>query len=227
MSRLHIIVEGQTEEAFANRTLKNHLATLGVYADAHCVTTSRKHRKAHRGGLIKFAHLENDITRWIRQDSGADSYFTTMLDLYDLPNDFPEYDDARACATPWDRVMVLEAALAKQVNYHRFIPYIQLHEFEALLFADPRKIECVYWDYAEAINEIIKIGAHFSSPEAIDDGDQTAPSKRIIRHIPRYAYEKAEAGPRIAHEIGLDTLRGKCRHFNEWLLKLEGLAKKN
>ena len=33
MIRLHVTVEGRTEEAFVNRTLRPYLANFGVYAD--------------------------------------------------------------------------------------------------------------------------------------------------------------------------------------------------
>lgn len=62
------------------------------------------------------------------------------------------------------------------------------------------------------------------SPELVNDGIDTAPSKRIIREIPEYASIKASAGPIVAEKIGLDNLRLKCRHFGEWLTKLEALS---
>jgi hypothetical protein len=56
----------------------------------------------------------------------------------------------------------------------------------------------------------------------IDDGPTTAPSKRIIAEIPEY--DKATAGVAVAEKIGMDTLRQKCRHFNEWITRLEQLG---
>jgi hypothetical protein len=65
----------------------------------------------------------------------------------------------------------------------------------------------------------------FESPEYIDDGEDTAPSKRIIKEIPEYEGMKASAGPLVAEKIGLTNIRKKCNHFNQWLLKIEALGK--
>jgi hypothetical protein len=80
-----------------------------------------------------------------------------------------------------------------------------------------------YPDRQNEVNELLKIRSQFDSPEAIDDGEHTAPSKRIIKHFPEYEDEKAFVGPFIAGEIGLDLLR-KCEHFDQWLRKIESLT---
>ena len=61
-------------------------------------------------------------------------------------------------------------------------------------------------------------------PEEIDDGEQTAPSKRIIREVPLYAKLKPIAGPNITSAIGLPELRRACPHFDGWVRKLEQLS---
>ena len=63
-----------------------------------------------------------------------------------------------------------------------------------------------------------------SVKDMIDDGIETAPSKRIAAEIPAYASVKASAGPLVAERIGLQTMRAKCCHFGEWIRKLEVLA---
>ena len=67
-----------------------------------------------------------------------------------------------------------------------------------------------------------KIGS--LSPEEIDDGEQTAPSKRLIREVPAYYSLKPVAGPLIVAEIGLPNLRSACPHFDEWVSTLERLS---
>ena len=64
----------------------------------------------------------------------------------------------------------------------------------------------------------------FNSPELIDDGPDTAPSKRIIAEIPEYAKRKSSAGPIVAERIGLPALRAKCEHFGGWIDRLETLG---
>lgn len=156
------------------------------------------------------------------EDAGA--VFTTMFDLYALPEDFPGFDDARRLVDPYQRVAFLEAALATDVDDHRLIPYLQLHEFEALLFCDPEKFDWEYLEHEQAITRLVEIAEAHDGPELINDDPETAPSKRIVRHIPEYAFQKASAGPLIAQRIGIERMRERCPHFAEWLGRLEALA---
>ena len=64
----------------------------------------------------------------------------------------------------------------------------------------------------------------FDSPEMIDDGPHTAPSKRIIEFFPRYAGDKSTAGVQAAVRIGLPNIRSRCLHFDRWVERLERLA---
>jgi hypothetical protein len=61
----------------------------------------------------------------------------------------------------------------------------------------------------------------FSDPEEIDDGVDTAPSKRLARIVPNY--QKRLHGPLIVGRIGLDRVRDECPHFSTWLSELEAL----
>ncbi len=221
--RLHFIVEGQTEEAFVNRILSPYLAKKRIWAKARCVMTSRKRGRKFRGGIRKYATAKNDITAWMNEDQNLNAYFTTMFDLYGLPNDFPGYETAARQSSSYDRVRVLEDALNDDVSDSRFIPYIQLHEFEALLFSEPRKLGSQFPDRDAAILRLAAEASKFDSPEHIDDGSQTAPSKRIVNEIPEYKGSKVSAGPLVAEKIGLDVLQSKCEHFGEWLSRLEAL----
>ncbi len=186
--------------------------------------TSRKRSTIHRGGLISYARARQDIMLWMKEDQNRDVAFTTMFDLYALPPDFPAYQEAGGADSPYKRVAELESAMIKDVGHPRFAAYIQLHEFETLLLAAPQKLDCRYLDCDRAIRNLVEMAAGFDSPELIDDGPNTAPSKRIIREIPEYEGMKASAGPLVAEKIGLPELRDKCRHFDQWLSQLENLA---
>lgn len=224
MIRLHFVVEGQTEETFVNQTLAPHLARLSVFSDARCVATSRKRGVKYRGGGNSYEKVKNDIARWMREDRGADARFTTMLDLYALPAGFPAYESAPALNDPRRRVNAIESALKEDIGDWRFIPYIQLHEFEALLLSNPQKLAVQFHDSEAGIRRLADMASRYSSPEMIDDGVETAPSKRIIAEIPEYSGRKASAGPVVANHIGLDALRSHCEHFGEWLNELERLG---
>ena len=222
--RLNFIVEGQTEEAFVKRILNPHLANLGVYVKVRCVLTSWKNNIKHRGGIENYEKARNDINAWIREDRNSDVRFTTMFDVYGLPTNFPGYKDAKQTSDPYERVKVLEDALGEDISDRRFIPHFQLHEFEALLLSDPQKLDSQF-DNSTGIRRLVNMVASFDSPELINDGNDTAPSKRIIGEIPEYERMKPSAAPIVAEKIGLPTLQLKCKHFGEWLCRLETLNK--
>ena len=137
--RVNIIVEGQTEETFVRDILSRYLANVGVYVIARCVVTGRKHNRIYRGGMTTYARAKGDIRRWLLEDSSA--YLTTMFDLYGLPSDFPGVSQVQSLRDPYERVRKLESGLAADVQNQRFIPYIQLYEFEGLLFSDVQIID--------------------------------------------------------------------------------------
>lgn len=214
--RLYVIAEGQTEQRFVKEILAHHLGHYQISATASAVVTSR----GYKGGLLSYQKAKNDILRWVKEHQNADVRFTTMFDLYRLPADFPGYQQAKQ-REPYARVAILERALAEDINDPRFIPYIQVHEFEALIFADPVKLAAEYLGYESKIEILQKISQE-KSPELINDGADTAPSKRIMQVIPEYS--KAVGGINVVAAIGLDQIRRQCHHFNEWLIKLETLS---
>jgi len=223
MIRLHVTAEGQTEQAFVKNVLAPHLGSHGVYADSRCVLTSKDKRavKSYRGGLTSYAKAKNDIISWLKEDRGQRCRFTTMFDLYALPQDFPGYVQAEKQTDPYMRVDRLERALAEDINDTRFVPYIQLHEFESLILADPQKLDWEYMEHDEPIKNLAHmVGTH--NPELINDGSNTAPSKRILREIPEY--DKVGAGVLVTEKIGIETLRLRCPHFGQWLTALEQLG---
>ena len=225
--RLHFIVEGQTEERFVNTVLRDHFADQSIVAVAHCVTTRRERRTEHlrhRGGLATYKHARDDIHRWVQEDSNRNARFTTMFDLYGLPTDFPRYADAAEVSDPYARVEILGTAMREAIGDRRFIPYIQLHEFEALLFANPQKLDTQFLDRPSALQQLVETAKELGSPELVDDGPTAAPSKRITAAIPEYESRKASAGPIVAAKIGLPELQSQCRHFREWLERLTAAA---
>ncbi|CAD5921764.1 DUF4276 family protein [Planktothrix agardhii] len=224
MIRLHIIAEGQTEEEFVNTILTEHLGYFNISTDVHCITTKRTRTKVFRGGLPSYQKIKKDIIFWLRQDKHPEARFTTMCDLYALPNDFPEFEEAQKISDPYERVEQLENALFQDINDSRFIPYIQLHEFEALILSEPIKLEERFPNYQSEVKKLVSLCQSFESPELINDGEQTAPSKRIIQAIPSYEGAKVSVAPLMAQKIGLENIRQKCPHFNQWIERLENLS---
>jgi Domain of unknown function (DUF4276) len=105
---------------------------------------------------------------------------------------------------------------------HRFIPYIQLHEFEGLLFSniDVFKTQIAENEFRD-FNELAKTIQDNPNPELINDGKLTAPSKRLERLI--IGYNKPVYGSILAEAIGLQRIRSKCPRFNHWINTLEGV----
>lgn len=227
MIRLHLVVEGQTEKEFVKRVLAPHLGQYQVFADARCVMTSKKGAYWHRGGLLNYAHAETDLRLWMKEDQNADAWFSTMFDLYALPTNFPDFEQIGGGRDPYDRVERLENAFASRLGHRRFIPYIQLHEFEALIFVDVQRLSTEFMERKVDISTLVQIVQDAGNPEIIDDGSETAPSKRIISKVPEYASRKPSAGPLVVEKIGLGALRQKCVHFAKWISRLEGLPNAN
>jgi hypothetical protein len=228
--RLHVLAEGQTEEAFVRGVLAPVLGAHNVFVDARRIETGRHHGRLFRGGLMDHEHLARDLELWMKQDQNEDSWFSTMVDLYALPINFPGRATLPPALAALDRVTHLESALCQDITERldglpvcrRFIPYIQLHEFEALLFSDPAGFIEAFPDRQTAVVQLTAIRAQFSSPEDIDDDPRTAPSKRILQVLPDY--QKPVAGLLVAQQIGLEKIRAECRHFDEWLSRLIELA---
>jgi hypothetical protein len=229
-ARLHFVVEGQTEETYVNMVLRPYLADWGVWTDARAVESGRRRGRTCRGGICHYDKLRLDLTRWMKQDDHGDVFFTTMVDLYGLAalqDRFPGWDEACRATDPYEKVTVLEEAWLRDIGHPRFKPYLQLHEFEALILASPSHLLAEFVGRDREVEELGAMAANFASPELIDEGRDTAPSKRIIAKLPQYEGMKASAGPVVARNIGLSTLRAKCRHFGEWLASLERLGDKN
>lgn len=214
IKRINLIVEGQTEEFFVKRILAPYLASYKTFVSARRVETGRKGPKIHRGGMTSYSKAKNDIQHWLREDQQA--LVSTMFDFYGLPTDFPGITGL--VSDPRQSIAMLETALKVDIPSSRFIPYIQLHEFEALLFSDPQAIQ----DSVPGQNCVKKLEAILSSfsndPELINNNPATAPSKRLCQLYPRY--DKVAYGAKIAENIGIEKLRSKCLNFDSWIKKL-------
>lgn len=227
MARLYLFAEGQTEQTFADNLIKNHLAAYQVWMQKpRLIAKGKKKGKMHRGGGQNYQPMKKDILRSLKEDQNTDAFFTTMIDLYAIYSDFPGLEESkRFIGAPKERVEFLEACFKDDIGDERFIPYLQLHEYEAYLFVDPTCLQGIYEGNSREIERLCRIAEQYETPELINDGFDTAPSKRIIQHLPSYKKAKAVFGPQIAQAITLPRIREKCPHFNEWMIRLEALGK--
>ncbi len=225
---IHILCEGQTEQGFVEGVLKPYLLYHGVDAVKSILVTTNKKKNA-RGGMTTYGHAKNDLGLMCLSNHNCDyqrHVFTTMFDLYALPDDFPTYASAQKIVDKYQRVKFLEQSFKSDINEERFIPYIQLHEFEALVLCGIDYLKDLYPNSDKRCEKLRKALAEKSNnPELVNDKPTTAPSKRIIEVIEgapkvHYSYNKPKTGKYITSKIGIEKLRSMCAHFNEWVENL-------
>ena len=215
--------EGLTEQVFCKQVLQPHLFHQGE-GQIHTikVENSRRRGVASRGGMGKYSALRRQVSSQRKARRELSVFFTTMIDLYGLPKDFPgRTENTRDPVNPTPYVRALEEAFGTDIGDDRFIPHLQLHEYETLLFADPDAMLPSFENCQRAVDGMKVIVARFGDIELINDGENTAPSKCISKLLPAYSGRKASAGPEIAERIGMLMLRKKCPHFDTWISKLE------
>lgn len=220
MKRVFVYVEGQTEETFVRDVLSPYLLQkCEIQLTTTLARTKRtKSGQTFKGGIVSYPQVRRDILNLLRDSNVA--LVTTMIDYYGLPDDFPG-KDALPVGTPYDRVCHLEEAFKNNIGDPRFLPFLVLHEFEALVLVEPAKLGMVLPPYKDKVPALVgDIGS--LPPEEIDEGSETHPAARILRYFP--GYQKRLHGPRVVQDIGLDEIRRKCPHFNEWLARLESLC---
>lgn len=224
MKRLHLTVEGQTEAAFALNVLAPHLASFNVFLNPPRFTGLHRRRRGRipQGGLLStFGHALADMRTWLKEDRAADARFSMMVDLYSLPADFPGFEEGMTKPSGREKAETLETSLAHVIADTRFVPYLQCHEFEALVLVDPRRIGTVYDIPRTRLDELCQECERFETPEQINLGQHSHPKYRIQQAIPEY--DENVAGPLLTEATGLATLRERCPHFGAWLTRLEQL----
>lgn len=216
MKRLVVIAEGETEESFVNNILIPYFNSLGIYNYIQCFKT-----KHSNGGLSKYSYIKQDIIKIIYE---TDVVVTTLLDFYRLPSDFPGYKQNNALLH--DRwVEIIEGQIKEDIErtqeqrFDNFIPYIQLHEFEALIFSSIAGIDALFEKSEVKYRDFQAVIDSYPNPENINNGPDSAPSVRLKQLIP--GYDKVVYGVGIISEIGMETVLSRCPRFNGWIKKLK------
>ena len=224
MSRVLMLVEGPTERSIVDQVLAPAMGLKGIYLYPRVVG-----KPGHKGGN-KFSTVRRELKSLIRQEPG--STVTTLFDYYGLPDDWPGVTAAES-KSPDEVPSIIEPAVLEAIagdighnfNPKRFIPYIQLHEIESLLFAGPEEMAYVFGKQTLAA-KFEQIVRDCGGCENINDNPESAPSKRIQSLFPEYKKGRSVNAHayRIAQRIGVQRMRERCPHFNEWLAKLEKLG---
>nr|WP_280891595.1 DUF4276 family protein [Streptomyces sp. LBL] len=120
-----------------------------------------------------------------------------------------------AAGQPW------HGGPAERISHPRFIPYLVLHETETWVFAAAEQL-ADWYDDAALGGELKRQVDAAGGPEGVNDGADTAPSKRLLRLRPGYL--KTQDGPVAVTDLGLPSLRAACPHFDTWIGKLLALT---
>ncbi len=237
MARITVlaIVEGQTENVFLTKLLGSHLALKGI--DFHCPIVWLGEG---RGGVkgLKCEDFCDQVRRHLQD--GRQPYVTTFFDYYGLPIsekhgwDFVKQAKDGAKSHTIDiaveriheelhRMATCDLKIVKATT--RFFPYIQLHELEALFFAEPEKLAELF-ENTNLAAQFKKAVVDCKECELINDRPQYAPSKRIETAFPFYMKGRSALAhaPRLADRLSLETVRMKCPRFSSWVSKLENLT---
>lgn len=222
---IFIVVEGSTEQTFVREVLAPQMAHKGIYLHSALIG-----KPGHKGGDVRFERAKNDIGHFLKQRN--ETFVSTMFDYFRIDSQWPGRAEVlrqiqNGCSfSAIQKAEILEAATRDEIvkvfaGYNaevRFIPYIEMHEFEALLFSNAdilaEKIEVD----VSLIREILE---EYNKPEEINDDPVKAPSKRL--EAIKNGYRKVANGKTISEAIGIQTIRRQCSHFNNWLTRLEHL----
>jgi Domain of unknown function (DUF4276) len=211
MTRLYVIAEGLTEVDFVTRILKPHLETRTEYSTTVVAPTINGYRT--------YAALKKFVKTLLHSQS-PDLRVSTMIDLFKLASDFP----GRAAVgdmQPLERVRLFEQLFAEDIADQRFFPYLQLHEFEALVLVELRTLADQHPNRRRAIDELAeRLEQDFDSPEHVNG--LRPPSYWIKDAVPEY--NKRVDGVATVERIGLARLRSRCHHFEHWVECLEGVV---
>lgn len=214
MKRLIIVCEGQTEKEFCNDVLAPALLKNDIYLETPLI-------KKSNGGIVPWPKIKPQIEKHLHE---GDAYVSLLIDYYGIKDSylFPGWKERNGIASLTSKLEFLCEKMKEDIQEDlasRFIPYMQIHEFESLLFSDIEVFANNFDPTKEMDFSVLeKTIKDFSNPEEINTRPTWAPSKRILKAIP--GYEKIIYGGCLATEIGLETIRDRCPLFNRWISKL-------
>jgi hypothetical protein len=225
MRRVCVVCEGQTEEEFILNVLAPAFYGMGLNLIPEMIETS----PGHKGGALSYDRVKRHLRNTLRQNSAP--VVTTLFDLYRLDSGFPGFHASFAQPDLPGRLAVLTQALHADTVAEsgcqpgRFIPYIQAHEFEALLFSDVSTLVQVEPAWQAAAAALTAARAAAESPEHINDRPDTKPAAHLERELINPSYRKRRHGPVVAQKIGLAKIEAECAFFAAWLAQIRQLAR--
>lgn len=213
MKRLDIVVEGPTEREFVSQVLAPYLERCGVIKEYDVSPIVIRTNANHRGGMTTYSHLKGDVMRSL-SSSNHDLVVSMMIDFFRMPSNMPTPDNLNTLPTDYAKADAIQDCIARDINDARFIPYIQVHEFEAFLFAAPTGFDYYYCNdkRCASLHDIID---QYNNPEDINSSPSGAPSKRMLAIVPEY--DKVIDGNLIIMQNGIDAILATCPRFRQWV----------
>jgi Domain of unknown function (DUF4276) len=224
MTRVCIVCEGPTESKFVDQVMTEPLATLGVYLEPLQIETSN----GNKGGALNYDRVKPFLCNTLRQRSAP--FVTTFFDLYRLDKRFPGLSLGHQKNELSQKLNTICDALHQDVIQtsgcapNRFIPYIQAHEFEALLFSDIQVLTSMELSWGRAYEVLQQARQSVISPEHINHGEATKPKARLTAALHQPQFANTGNGILAAKHMGLAKIESQCHHFAAWLRQLRALA---
>jgi Domain of unknown function (DUF4276) len=217
-----VFAEGPSDEQFLKRVVAPALHAAQVFLKPQTLHTSRD----STGGAINFDRLCLNVRNTLRQSKTT--YLTTFFDLYGLDTEMPGLSSVSGFREPADKARHIEtelhAALVNRVNFRtdRFIAHIQPYELEGLFFANTQLLAQSVPGWDSAAEALRQVRQSFSTPEHINDGYETKPSTRLSNLL-KPSYRKTTHAPLIGQKLGLSVILKECKHFADWIYRLQEL----
>jgi len=183
MVRVGISVEGTTEERFVQKSLVPYFALKDIFI-----------QPVSMSGKVNLARVKNEIEKLAYNFD----YVTTLYDFYG-------FKGADVNETKQSLEEKVKNSLKAEIQ-RKCVPYIQMYEFEGLLFSSPDIVGSVLGDDEYATWAQGVLDAFHGDPESINNSEQTAPSKRFNKNT------------------GLQNIRDVCSGFDDWINKIELFA---
>ena len=205
-----VVCEGQTETDFMKQLNKKYFNKINISLKPVGINDKQK----NIGGNVSIARVVN----FLHKHSNMYNMLTTFIDFYRLKNKGNK------------KVSELEEEIKKEFyNDNKYknkilIPYIQMHETEALWFSDINAIIRVKNANEQQQEDLSKIIEKYKNPEDINDSYETAPSKRLENIF--CDYSKVIDGKEISNKISINIFIEKCPRFSKWVNEISNLQKK-
>lgn len=220
MKALIILVEGETEQEFVNRILGPYFVSRGLNTEIRPIMIE-KSGGGH--GYSNIQHLKNTIRPVLNK--ADEPVVTTLIDHYGINSErkLPGYT-AITTTDIEERIHQMEEILQTEIQqlkpYRFFIPYIQRHEFETMLFSNPKEGFDLEDEKIKA--DILELCANFASIEDINCTAEGAPSKRIgrIYEAQHKKYNKVSDAVDIIELTTIETVLEKCPRLKRWVESL-------